>query len=230
MAKKIDNTEEKIHRVEEALSRSEQFFEIHQKKIFIVLAVILVVVGGYLGFKKFYLAPKETEAQKQMWAAQRYFAQDSLDLAINGDGNYPGFASIIEDYGMTQSANLAHYYLGICYLKKGQYEKAIENLEKFSGDDQIVGPMATGALGDCNMELGKTDKAAEYYVKAADQNKNNFSTPIFLMKAGWAYEILANYDKAITVYERIQKEHPRSFEANEAEKYIARAKGLSGKK
>jgi tetratricopeptide (TPR) repeat protein len=230
MAKKSDKTEDKIVAVEQALSRTEQFFEKNKKIITIVLGAIIVIVGAYIGYKKLYIGPKEIEAQKQMFMAERYFEQDSLKKAINGDGNYLGFADIADQYGMTKSGNLAHYYLGMCYLKTGQFQQAIDNLKDFSSDDLIVGAMAKGAIGDAYCELGDMDKAAEYYMKAADYNENDYSTPLFLMKAGWVYEDQKKYDEALKAYERVQKEHVRSYEFREIEKYIARAKGLAGKK
>ncbi len=219
-----------IHKVEEALSKTENFIEKNQKVIMYVVAAIIVVVGGYMGFKKFYIAPREKDAQSQMFYAERYFEKDSLKLALNGDGNNSGFLDIIDEYSMTQAADLAHYYAGICYLKLGQFQDAIDQLESFDSNDQIVGSMALGAIGDAHMELGDNEKALSYYKKAADNNDNLFTTPLFLMKAGLTYEIMGNYEEAQKLYERIQKEYYKSFESREIEKYIARAKGLVGEK
>jgi tetratricopeptide (TPR) repeat protein len=151
---------------------------------------------------------------------------DSLNKALNGDGNFPGFLEIIDQYGLTKSANLAHYYAGICYLKKGEFQKAIDQLKDFSGKDEAVGPMATCAIGDAYMELKQTDKAIEYYLKAADQKPNELLSPAFLMKAGWAYEITGANEKALGIYSRIKEEYPRSTESRDMEKYISRIKGL----
>lgn len=230
MAKKTDKTEGRIASVEIALDRGEQFFEKNKNLLFYILLGILVIVGGYFGYKKFIKGPKELEAQAKIFFAEQYFEKDSLKLAMNGDGTNLGFIQIVNDYGSTKSGNLAKYYLGICYLKTGDFQNAINNLEDFSSDDQIVGPMAIGATGDAYMELGQTDKAIEYYLKAAKEKKNDFTAPMFLQKAGWAYEILKQYDKAIEVYTKIQKEHYKSYEARDIEKYIARAKGLMGPK
>jgi len=57
-----------------------------------------------------------------MFMAQKYFEQDSIRKALNGDGQYLGFLAIIDEYGMTKSSNLSHYYAGMCYLKLGQFE------------------------------------------------------------------------------------------------------------
>lgn len=223
--KKTDKTEQRIEAVEEAFSRTEQFIEKNQKIIIIVVAAIIIVVLGFFGIKRFYIAPKEKDAQSQMFMAEKYFEQDSLKKALNGDGQFLGFLAIIDEYGVTESANLSHYYAGICYLKMGQFEEAIKHLDKFSAGDQLVAPMAKGALGDAYMELNQAEKAAGYYAEAAELRKNEFTTPLFLMKAAWANEELGNYEKALNFYTKIKEEYPRSNEGREIDKYIAFASG-----
>ena len=226
MAKKTDKTEDRIVAVEEAFSKTEQFIETNQRIILIVVGAVIVIVLGFFGFKRFYLAPKEKEAQGQMFMAEKYFEMDSVNKALNGDGNYLGFLDIIDQYGITKSAGLAHYYAGICYLKKGDYENAITQLKKFSSNDELVQPMATGAIGDAYMELKEPDKAVDYYLKAANQKKNELTTPMLLMKAGWVYEDQDKYDQALVQYKRIKNEYPRSEEGNEIDKYIGKMEGL----
>lgn len=226
MAKKQDKTEGRIVKVEEALSKTERFIENNQKILTIIIGVIVVIVLIFFGFKRFYMAPREQEAKEQMYMAQEYFEIDSLNLALNGDGMYPGFLKIIDDYGMTQGANLSNYYTGVCYLKMGNYEEAIDYLKSFKGKDQVLGPMAKGAIGDAYIELNQPAKAAGYYIEAADLKENEFTTPLFLMKAGWTYEIMKDYTNAVSTYERIKYKFPTSNEAREIDKYIARAKGL----
>jgi tetratricopeptide (TPR) repeat protein len=224
--KKIDKTEERIVAVEEAFSRTEQFIEKYQQIILIVVGVIIVVVLGFFGFRRFYLGPKEKEAQSQMFMAEKYFEQDSLKKALNGDGQYLGFLAIIDEYGMTKSANLSHYYAGICYLKLGQFELALEQLNKFSTSDKLVGPMAKGAMGDANMELKQVEKAAGLYLEAAEMKKNDFTSPLFMMKSAMAYEELGKFDKSLGIYKRIKEEYPRSNEGREIDKYISYAEGM----
>ena len=219
-----------IHAVEEALTKTEHFIEKNQKIILYIVVFIVLIISGYMAFKKFYLAPREKEAQSQMFWAERYFEKDSLNLALNGDGNYLGFIDIIDEYSMTKSARLANYYAGICYLKKGQFQEAIDYLENFNSDDKVVNSMATGAIGDAYLELGDNENALKYYKKAAEKNNNLFVTPVFLMKAGWTYELMNNYEEALKIYEQIHKNYYQSYESREIEKYIARAKSMLGKK
>lgn len=226
MAKKNEKQEEPIQFVEQTLTRTEQFIENNQKILTYIVAAIVIVILGFILIKKYYIGAKEVEAQNQIWAAQRYFESDSLDLAINGDGNYIGFNDIVNDYNWTKSSNLANYYIGISYLKQGEYELAIKSLKKFSTKSKIVSAMSLGAIGDSYMELNDFENALKYYKKAADKNPNDFITPIFLMKAAFVYEEQNDYSNAIKMYEKVKFEHHKSMEGRDIEKYIARAKTL----
>ncbi|MBI5217705.1 MAG: tetratricopeptide repeat protein [Bacteroidia bacterium] len=224
-----DTGEDKIVNVESALSRTEQFIEDNKKIISIVVGAIIVVVGGFILYKRFYLKPLQEEAQSQMFVAEQYFEKDSFRLALKGDGNNLGFHDIINEYGSTKSGNLAKYYAGICYLKTKDFNKAIEYLEDFKSSDKFLAPISLGSIGDANMELGKTKEALDYYLKAADKILNDFTTPVYLMKAGMVYEKLGDTDNALKIYERVEKEYSKTQEGKKAEKYIAKLKYKSGK-
>ena len=223
MTKKHNQAEDNIEAVESALSRSEQFIEDNQKIITTVIVIIIAIVGIYLGYKKFYLQPLEDEAQSQMFVAAQYFERDSFNLALNGDVNYPGFLGIIDDYSATKAANLANYYAGISYLHLGQFENAIEYLKSFSASDKMLKPISLGAIGDANMELENKEEAVSFYLKAAEASVNEFTTPIYLMKAGQAYESIGDYKNALKTYNRIKEKHKKSAEGRVIEKYITRA-------
>lgn len=224
MVKKKDTTEERIVAVEEALSKTEQFIENNQKYITYVVGAIILITLLFFGYRKYISQPKEIEAQKAIYNAEIFFGMDSLDLALDGSGEAMGFLEIIDNYGSTKSGNLARYYAGICYLNKSEYNEAIDYLKKFDSDDIIVSGMALGAIGDAYMQLGEINDAISYYLKAAKKNPNDFNSPTFLLKAGWAYEINKEYAKALNIYEQIKKEYPKSREARDMEKYIARTK------
>ncbi|MFA8449331.1 MAG: tol-pal system YbgF family protein [Bacteroidales bacterium] len=225
MTEQQDRTEEKLASVEEVLGRSELFIEKNQKKLLTGLAVIIIVVLGFFGYHKFIQGPKELKASKLMFTAEKYFDQDSISKALNGDGDHLGFVQIINDFGGTKSGNLAKYYAGVCNLKLGNYKEAVDFLGDFSADDEIIAPMAIGAQGDAYLELGEAEKAAKLYVEAAQKKINAFTSPQFLFKAGLTYESLNNNSKALEMFENIKSEYPKSEEARTIDKYIARVQG-----
>ena len=216
-------TESKDVSITETLGRTEQYIEDNKKVLSYIVGALVVVVGGYFAYQKLIIGPQEEEARGQMFVAERYFEMDSLRLAVNGDGNYLGFQSIVEEYGSTPSGNLARYYLGMCLLRQGKYEDAVNYLSDYNAGDQLTGALAAGGIGDANMEMGKAEEAASWYMKAASYSKNKFTTPVFLMKAGLAFEESGKYANAVAAYEDLKTNFADTNEGKEADKYIARA-------
>ncbi len=226
MAKnKKDENPTTITSVEETLTRTEHYLEENYKTLLIALGVIVLLVGMFW-LAKLYLNKRNTEAQSQMYQAEKYLEMDSLKLALNGDGNYLGFLDIAKDYKFTKSGNLARYSAGICYLHLGNYQDAIDILNKYSKKDKVIGSLAIGATGDAYVELGNLEKGVSKYLEAADYAQNSFNTPLFLMKAGEIYELSGKYPEALKLYERIENQYPESTEGTTIEKYIARVKIL----
>ena len=229
MAEK-DN-DEKIDVFTEQFSKTEHFILNNKNQISTVVGVILVIVIGYVAYHKLVVAPKELEAQTQLFPSEQLFDKDSLlTKAINGDSAAPGFKAVAEKYGSTASGNLANFYLGASYLRTGKFEEALAALKKYDRSDPILGPIALGDMGDACLELGKKQEAVDYYLKAAKAEKNKFTTPLYLMKAGTAYEEDGKFDKAAEVYEQVQKEYFETPEGKDAAKFIARAKAATEKK
>ncbi|WP_372648542.1 tol-pal system YbgF family protein [Draconibacterium sp.] len=224
MAKKNVEQADNLQELESALTKTEQFVEDNSKIISYVVGGIIIVVAAYLGFNKFYVQPKEDEAVSQMFMAENYFEKDSFNLAINGDGNYLGFLDIIDDYGITKSANRAKYYTGISYLHLGEYETALDYLNDFKTDDLLLAPVAEGAKGDAYLELGETDNALKQYKKAYSVSNNELTTPVYMMKAANLLESTNKLEDALALYEDIKAEYPQSSEGTNADRYIARIK------
>lgn len=216
--------QDQLQNVQEALGRTEQVIEKYQKQMLIGVAVLVLVVSGYLASKHFYFAPLEKKAETAMFKGEFYFAKDSFQLALNGDNaGYLGFEEIINQYSGTKSGNLAKAYAGICSQSMGEYEKAIKYLQGFDADDKLVAPAIVGSIGDCYVELGKVKEAVSYFEKAATRADNNLVSPVFLKKAGVAYESLGDSKGALKVYNIIKEKYSMSQEASDIEKYIERA-------
>lgn len=210
------------------LIKSENFVERH-KNLFIgiFVAIAAAVVGGFLYYQN--REAKNAEALAAMFQAEYYLEADSLNKALNGDGQYAGFKSVAEEYGNTKAGNLANFYAGVTLLKQGKYQDALTYLEEFNSDDLLLQARAYALQGDAQLELGKKEEAASLYKKAAEHKANDFFSPQYLMKAAMAYESANQYGQAVEIYERIITEYPLSQEVADAKKYKARAEGLAKK-
>ncbi|RIH65379.1 hypothetical protein D1164_09630 [Mariniphaga sediminis] len=222
MAKKNAQQADNLQELESALTKTEHFIENNQKTITYIVGAIVLITVAYLGFSKFYMQPRNKEAQSQMFMAENYFERDSFNLAINGDGNYLGFLDIIDDYGMTKSANLAKYYTGISYLYLGQYEDALDYLGDFKTKDILLKPIAEGAKGDAKLELGDTDGALNHYKKAYSISDNELTSPVYMMKAAKLLESMDELEDALALYKEIKSKYPDTTEGQNADRYIAR--------
>jgi tetratricopeptide (TPR) repeat protein len=146
-----------------------------------------------------------------------------LQKAIGGDGSYPGFEEIAKEYSNTKSSNIANAYLGGLYLREGKFQEAVNALEKYSKTGSpILDPLVTGLLGDAYSELKDYKKAASQYSKAAEQNLNDFTSPMFLKKLGLVNEAQNDLKAALIAYQRIKTHYPNSFEGLQIDAYIAR--------
>ncbi len=216
------HTEDNLEQVESALSKTEHFIEENQNKLTMIALVVIALVAGYWGLKKFYFQPLEDEAQKQVFYAQQYFEQDSFKLALNGDGINLGFIEIKEEFGSTKAGKLSSYYAGVANLHLGNYEEAVDYLSSFSTSDEMIAATAAGAMGDAYSELGNVDKAISQYKKACSYN-NDLTTPLYLMKLGIAYETANNNAEAVKAYKTIKEQYKTSSEARQIDKYLTRA-------
>lgn len=224
MAKKEEHKHELLENPEalkEKLFVAEDWLERNAKLVVGIAAAILIFVGGYFAFN-YYKGNQDAIAQSEMFQAVYYFEADSLDKALNGDGNNLGFLQIIDEFGITDAANLAHYYAGVSYLKQGKYELSRLYLSDFSSNDLLIQARAYSLLGDAYMEEEKYDEAARYYSKAANYKPNKFFSPAYLMKEALAYERLNQPDKAREAYDKIITQYWESPEYQNARKLKAR--------
>ena len=207
------------------LGNTGKFVQENAKSLAVIGGAIIALVLLYFGYQNFYLAPRAEKAANEMFKAEEYLATDSLkDRAISGDGSYPGFEKIVEEYSNTKSANLANAYLGGLYLQKGEFQKATDALGKYSSTGSpIIDPLVLGMLGDAYSELKEYSKAITLYKKAADKSKNSFTSPLFLKKLGLVYEEQKDFKSAADAYNKIRTDFPESVEASSIDTYIARA-------
>lgn len=216
--------DQRLESFESTLSQTELFIEEHRKPIIIVVCVIAAIVLGIIAVNKFYFEPRNAEAQTAMFRAEEYFGNGDFEKALNGDGNNVGFLEVMDQYGWTESGNLACYYAGMCYLNTGDFENAIKYLKKYDGNDNISAPFAYGGIADANVELGNNSEAVKYYMKAAKASKNQLTAPQYLLRAGMTYELLGEFENAVKTYEKIKSDYPMATEGSEIDKYILRAK------
>lgn len=183
-----------------------------------ILAVLLFFI-----YRQFIWNPGNEKSKDGYWIAQNYIAKDSTDKAIDvlipfvkkNDGKIGG--------------EMGQYLLATQYMKKGEFKKALTNLEGVSINDTYISVLSIGLQGDCYSELKKYEQALELYMKAADADDNEFTSPMYLFKAGGCADQLDKFDEAIEIYTRIKDDYPTFANSKTIDKYIARASSYKAK-
>lgn len=209
---------------QEIVDKAIGFWEKNSKKIITVSLAVIVVVGGYLGYKNLIQLPKEQKANEELFAAENNFRKDSFNLALNGSGSTPGFLKVISKYSGTKAANLAHYYAGASYLQMGEFQKAVDQLSDFSpkGAKQVEAK-AEGLLGDAYAELKKNDDAIAHYKNAGTIfEEDQAISSEYLFRGAMLSEMTGKTDQAIELYQILKDKYPRTDKGFIVDKYLAR--------
>jgi len=213
--------------IESAIGKTEMYIKDNGKILLAALAAVIAVVGIFFGYKYLYAQPRENNAADMLYVAEQWFARGEYELALNGDGNNPGFLDVIRRYGSTASGNIANHYAGICYIYlfdmsgAAQYLKAYKPVRGIPGG--IINAQNIGLQGDIFSEQGDLEKAAAKYMEAVKLSSNGLTAPYYLKKAGITYMLAGKNDAAVAAFQAILYDYPSSVEAEDADKFIGAA-------
>jgi tetratricopeptide (TPR) repeat protein len=208
---------------EEIIAKAQDFWTRYQKQITVVLAVVVLAIGGWYGYRNFIQKPKEEKSLDVIYKAEEYYRMDSLQKALNGDGISWGFVRVIKEYGGTKAGNLARFYAGDCYLRTGDFNNAVKQLIEFSTSQKQVQARAYKLLGDAYSELGKNDDAISSYKKAANHfTEDLHNSAEYLFFAAALAEKSGKNSQAIELYKEVKEKFPGTVAANESDKFLAK--------
>lgn len=194
--------------------KTEQFIENNSRNLMMAIGAVAVLIVGVVGYGKFVSEPAETGANEDAWRAEQYFMMDSVDLALNGDGLYPGLYDIIDDHDGTRAAARARYELGTILRNEGDFAGAIEAFEEAGLKDDVLSVLAQINIGDCEVELGNYSAAASAFGRAVSKGRSSsgedFLAPIALYKGALVDLELGENGAAKGKLRRIVEDYPSS--------------------
>lgn len=185
---------------------------------------IIVLVIGFFAYRQFISKPANEKSKDAYWMGLNLATQDSTDLAIEE------LKPVVKKYDGKVGGENAQFILARQYMTKGEFNKALNELEGVDVEDTYISSMAVGLQGDCKSELKKFEEAAELYLKAAGINENEMTTPMYLFKAGLCLEEVKDFEKAVECYTKIKDDYSAFGSQKSIEKYIARASNSKTKK
>ena len=119
--------------LEEALTKSEQFFENNKKTIFGVLIAIIVIIAGGMLYNTKVAQPRQLKAAEAIYPGETYFVNGDYSTALNGDAyGFDGFEELSKQYKNIKAGKLAGLYAGLCYAQLDSMDVAQKYLEKYN--------------------------------------------------------------------------------------------------
>lgn len=216
---------------ENFVTKTLAFFNKYQNIIYGVLIGILVVALAIILINKFYIQKKNAEASAQIsYPISMLMAGDStsLNLALEGNDENDGFLAIADGYKLTKTSNTAKYYAGLCYLRLGQKDEAMEYLKKFKKREDVLWYGCQSVIGDLYDEQGDEATAIKYYEKAA-KGGDPYFTPIALFKLAQMYERQDKWNEAADTYQKIEDNFYAEYTKMSIAQYAERAKAKASK-
>ena len=178
---------------------------------------VIVLVLGILVYRQFMWKPANEKSKDSWWIGLNYAQKDSTDQAIDA------LRGQVKKFDGKVGGEDAQYLLARQYMAKGEFKKALEELEGVDLNDTYVSVMTVGLQADCHSELKHYDEAAELYMEATEMEDNDLTTPMYLFKAGLCYDKLKEFEKATECYTRIKDDYSAFAGQKSIEKYIARS-------
>jgi tetratricopeptide (TPR) repeat protein len=87
----------------------------------------------------------------------------------------------------------------------------------------MLSTLAKGAIGDAYAQQNKSKEALDFYLKAADASKNDFTRPRYLLKAGKTALALGNKVDALKYFTDIKDNYDASPESQQIDALIGLA-------
>lgn len=205
----------------DTFSKAQSFYDRNKSNIIGAAIALIILIGGLVGYF-YYASAQEEEAQQLMGPATQAYLQENYEEALTGSQAEftVGFEQIINNYSITDAANLAHYYAAVCEYKLGNPQEALNYIEGYSVPDGIMGVGPLSFNGVLHTELGNHAEAAEMYVKAAEWDQNDSTTPYNYLEAAKAYRDAGNSAEAQKYAELIVDDYDDSSQATEAQKLL----------
>lgn len=204
MARKIDRHELKKDEFVEEVSSVYKYVTENPTKVLIWVIVVVVVVGGALGYYSYHKKIKQEALEKlglvyiMLDSGQYNEALDTVKV-------------IIDRYSGTDEAKIAKYLLGHINYAFGYLDSAIMAYEDFLKQENPDSDLAAAALfgiGVCYEDKGQYKKAIEYYKKVLKDYPDFFRADEAMFSIGRCYDVMGDFDNAIKYYEQVLKKYP----------------------
>jgi len=189
----------------------------HQNTVLAGVAIVVVVVILATVISTSRSRSQET-ASRLLGQVELLYSQRQYDQAIMQ-------AQMLTDqYGGSQQAGRAVFYMAESHVQLGHYEEAIESyriyVEDYHADATLTAASYTG-MAACHEQLEEFSQAGEWYLKTARETPQYYGVPEALMNAGRCFSLAGLNEMAMESYRLLIDDYPQSRFLPEARMELA---------
>lgn len=205
----------------ETFSKAQSFYDKNKTTLIGAGVAVFIILAGSIGYY-YYSSAQEKQAQQLMANATQAYMNQNYEVALRGSQEdfTVGFEQIINNYSMTDAANLAQYYAAVCEFKLGNTQQALGYITNYEVPAGIMGVGPLSFHGVILTELKNHEEAARVYVKAAEWDVNDSTTPYNYLEAAHAFKEAGNRSEARKYAQKIINEYGDSQQATGAQKLL----------
>lgn len=231
MTEHISRKELKQDKIRESFEHGAEAVYSHSQLTGIVVAVILVIVLGWAGWK-FYSDRQSLQASAALDEAMKTYnariglpnpAADATDISFpteeaRAEASQQKLAVVATKYPRTNPGRLARYYQALALEDLERHNQALEELKKLSSlDDKELAAMSQYQIATIYARTGKTDDAVKAYRALAEQRSVFVPRQVVLLELA---DLLrqSNPSEATNLYQQVKKEFPNTSAADRADR------------
>jgi tetratricopeptide (TPR) repeat protein len=205
----------------DTFSKAQSFYDKNKSLVIGGIIALVVIIGGSIGYY-YYSTSQENQAQTLMSSATQFYMNGEYQKALTGsEADFTiGFEQIINNYSITNAANLARYYAAVSEYNLGNTQKALSYIEDYDVPGGIMGVGPISFHGVLLTDLGNHAEAAQQYVKAAEWDINDSTTPYNYLEAAKAFYDAGNQAEAEKYAQLIVDEYTNSQQVTDAQKLL----------
>lgn len=196
------------------------YFENNKRVVYIALTVLVVIIAGIiLYFNK--KSANEDNAALALSKIQPVYDSQDFKTAMNGDslGSFKGLIYIVDEYGSTQSGQLAKILLANSYYYTQDYGNAERYYKDYGGNNDILKAAALAGIAAVNESNNNFSEAAKQYEKAAGVNPEVANNDEYLYYAIRNYYKANDQENVKRVIKELKGDYPKSSYIVQAEQY-----------
>ncbi len=217
-------TRTSIDELNDSLSGLEQRVEQNKSKVVWYIVALVIVIGLGLGYYYGIHKAGADTASEMIGKADMSLAQGNDSIALTQ------YQAVAAEYS-NDVANRANLNAAILLYEKGKYQEALNSLNEYDANEELIGAAAASLKGDCLVNLKKYDEALSAFDKAISISDDNaLYTPLFMMKKATVLFDQKKYADAASIYQTIKEKYPKytmAYRVN-IDKYIDRANYFAG--